>query len=145
MRGGSISLPRPFRNLDGHSPVGVLFPPAARGLEVKLLQPLGDRPDAARPDGTVVRLYNGCDLEPRPTEEDLVGGVEFRPTHLALYNGDLKLLARELHDGVARYALEDVSRNGRRDELALPDEEDVRRARLRDLSVLGEEDGVVVA
>src|SRR5215210_2429958 len=145
MRGGSISLPRPFRSLDGHRPVGVLFPPSARGLEVKLLQSLGDGPDAAGPDGAVVDLYDGCDLEPGAGKEDLVRGVEFRPADLALYDGYLELLGGELHDGVARYAFQDVGRNRRRDELALPDEEDVRRARLGDLPVLGEEDGIVVA
>src|SRR5215211_2835411 len=145
MKGGSISSRRPLRNLDGHGPVGVLFPLAARGLEVQLLQALGDGSYAAGPDGSVVHLDYGCDLEPRPREEDLVCGVELRAAHLALYDGYLELLARELHDGVARYAFEDVRRDGRRDELALPDEEDVGRARLGDLAVLGEEDRVVVA
>src|SRR5215203_3038281 len=145
MKGGSISSRRPLRNLDGHRPVGILFPPAACGLEVQLLQALGDGPYVARPDGSVVDLRDRCDLEPRPGEEDLISGVELRTAHLALYDRYLELLAGELHDGVARYALQDVRRDGRRDELALPNEEDVRRARLGDLPILGEEDGVVVA
>src|SRR5829696_691995 len=110
MRGGSISLLHPVRNLDGHGPVCVLFPPAARGLEVQLLQALGDRSYAARPDRTVVHLDDGCDLEPRPREEDLVCGVELRAAHLALYDGYLELLACELHDCVARYTFENVRR-----------------------------------
>src|SRR5215203_1931520 len=145
MKGGSISSRRPLRNLDGHGPVCVLFPPAPRGLEVQLLQPLDDGSYAARPDGTVVDLNHRCDLEPRPREEDLVCGVELRAVHRTLYDGDPELIARKFHDGVARYALQDVRRDGRRDELAFPDEEDVRRARLGDLAVLGEEDGIIVA
>src|SRR5215212_2876600 len=144
MKGGSISSRRPLRNLDGHGPVCVLFPPAPRGLEVQLLQPLDDGSYAARPDGTVVDLNHRCDLEPRPREEDLVCGVELRAVHRTLCDGDPELFAREFHDGVARYALQDVRCYGRRDELAFPDEEDVRRARLGDLAVLSEEDGVVV-
>src|SRR5919112_443321 len=101
MKGGSISLPDPLRNLDGHGPVGVLFPRTPRGLEVQLLQTLDD--------------------------------------------GHPQLVGRELHDGVARYALQYVGRNRRGDELPLPDQEDVGGARLRDLPVLREEDGVVVA
>src|SRR5215210_2883852 len=145
MKGGSISSRRPLRNLDGHRPVCVLFPPAPRGLEVQLLQPLGDGSYATRSDGTVVYLDDGCDLKPRPREEDLVCGVEFRAVHCTLYDGDSELFVGEFHDGVARYALQDIRRYGRRDEPSLPHEEDVRRARLGDLAVLGEEDGVVVA
>src|SRR5215210_624455 len=136
MKGGSISSRRPFRNLDGHRPVCVILPLAAGGLEVHLLQALGDGPYAARPDGTVVDLDHGCYLESRPREEDFVCGVELRTAHLALYDGYPELLACELHDGVARYALQYVSSYGRCDELTLPDEEDVRRARLGDLAVL---------
>src|SRR5919112_17737 len=145
MKGGSISSRRPLRNLDSDGPVSVLLPLAARGLEVQLLQALGDGPYTAGPDWTVVHLDHGCYLEPSPREEDLVCGVELRTSHLALYDGHPELLAGQLHDGVARYALKDVSRDGRCDELALPDQEDVRRASLGDLTVLGEEDGVVVA
>src|SRR5215211_4941052 len=145
MRSGSISLPRPFRNLYGHRPAGVLFPSTARGLEVQFLQALGDGSYAACPHGAVVHLDHGRYLEPRPGEEDLVRGVEFRAAHLSFYDRHTELLAGEFHDGVARYALQDVRRYGRCDELALPEEEDVRRTRLGDLPVLGEEDGVVVA
>src|SRR5215213_406848 len=145
MKGGSISSRRPLRNLDGDGPVGVLLPLAARGLEVQFLQALGDGSYTAGPDGTVVHLDDGCDLEPRPREEHLVCGVELRTAHLALYDGHPELLVGQLHDGVARYALQDVRCDGRCDKVALPDEEDVRRARLGDLAVLGEEDGVVVA
>src|ERR687889_2646233 len=144
MKGGSISSRRPLRNLDGHRPVGVLLPLAARGLEVQLLQALGDGPYAARPDGTVVHLDHGRYLEPRPGEEDLVRGVELRAVHRTLYDRHPEFFARQLHDGVARYALQDVRRYWRGDELALPEEEDVRRASLGDLAVLGEKDGVVV-
>src|SRR5215210_217783 len=145
MRGGSISLPRSLCNLDGDGPVSVLLPLAARGLEVQFLQALGDGSYTAGSDGTVVHLDHGCYLEPRPREEDLVCGVELRTSHLALYSGHPELLACQLHNGVSRYALQDVSRDGRCDELALPEKEDVRRAGLGDLAVLGEEDGVVVA
>src|ERR687897_513440 len=145
MKSGSISLPRPLRNLDGHRPVGVLFPHAARGLEVQLLQTLDDGAYAARPDGPVVHLDDGRDLEPRATEEHLIGGVELRAAHLPLDDRYPELLAGELHHGVAGYAFEDVGRDRRCDELALPDEEDVGRASLRDLPVLCQEDGVVVA
>src|SRR5918997_911205 len=135
---------RPLRNLDGHRPVGVLFPLAARGLEVQVLQALGDGSYAPVPDGAVVNLDHGRYLEPRPREEDLVRGVELRAAHLALYDGHPELFACQLHDGLACYSLQDVRRDGRCDELALPDQKDVRRARLGDLAVLGEEDGVVV-
>src|SRR5918994_783041 len=145
MKGGSISSRRPLRNLDGHRPVGVLLPLAARGLEVQLLQALRDGSYGAGPDGTVVHLDHGRYLEPRSREEDLVRGVELRAIHRTLYNRHPELFACQLHDGVARYAFQDVRRYGRGDELALPDQEDVRRARLGDLAVLGEEDGVVVA
>src|ERR671916_292191 len=129
MWGGSISPPRPLRNLDGDGPIRVRIPAAAGGLEVQLLQALRD----------------GRDLEACAGEEDLVRGVELRPADLALDDRDPELLLRELHDGLARYALQDVCRDGRRDELSLADEEYVGGARLRDLPVLGEEDGVVVA
>ena len=66
MKGGSISSRRPLRNLDGDGPVSVLFPLAAGGLEVQLLQALGDGSYTASPDGTVVHLDDGCYLEPRP-------------------------------------------------------------------------------
>src|SRR5215208_3765526 len=132
MKGGSISSRRPLRNLDGDGPVGVLLPLAARGLEVQFLQALGDGSYTAGPDGTVVHLDDGCDLEPRPREEHLVCGVELRTSHLALYDGHPELLVGQLHDGVARYALQDVRCDGRCDKVALPDEEDVRRARLGD-------------
>src|SRR5215203_518031 len=145
MKGGSISSRRPLRNLDGHSPVSVLLPLAARGLEVQFLQALRDGSYATSPDGSVVHLDHGCDLEPRPREEHLVCGVELRTSNLALNDGHPELFACQLHDSVARYALQDVRRYGRCDELALPDQEDVRRAGLGDLAVLGEEDGVVVA
>src|SRR5215217_2958482 len=145
MKGGSISSRRPLRNLDSDGPVGVLLPLAARGLEVQFLQALGDGSYTAGPDGTVVHLDDGCDLEPRPREEDLVCGVELRTAHLTLYDGHPELLAGQLHDGVARYAFQDVRRDRRGDELALPDQEDIRRASLGDLAVLGKEDGVVVA
>src|ERR671910_708510 len=145
MKGGSISSRRPLRNLDGHRPVGVLLPLAARGLEVQFLQALGDGSYAARPDGTVVHLDDGRYLEPRARQEDLVRGVELGAVTRTLYDGNPELLAGQLHDGVARYALQDIRRYGRGDELALPDQKDVRRARLGDLAVLGEEDGVVVA
>src|SRR5918993_3611854 len=144
MKGGSISSRRPLRNLDGHRPVGVLLPLAARGLEVQFLQALGDGPYAAGPDGTVVYLDHGRYLEPRPREEDLLCGVKLCAVHRTLHNRHPGLSARQLHDGVARYAFQDVRRYGRCDELALPDQEDVRRASLGDLAVLGEEDGVVV-
>src|SRR5215211_4554678 len=130
MKGGSISSRRPLRNLDGHGPVGVLFPLAARGLEVQLLQALGDGSYAAGPDGPVVDLDDGCYLEPRPREEDLVCGVELCAIHRTLYDVHSEFFAGQLHDGVAGYALQDVRRDGRGDELALPEEEDVRRARL---------------
>src|SRR3712207_7947460 len=42
-------------------------------------------------------------------------------------------------------ALQDVRRDGRRDKGALAHEEDVGRARLGDVAVLGKKDGVVVA
>src|SRR5918993_1335202 len=145
MKGGSISSRRPLRNLYGDGPVGVLFPLTARGLEVQLLQALGDGSYAPGPDGTVVHLDDGRYLEPRPREEDLVCGVELCAVHRTLDNRHPELLARQLHNGVARYALQDVRRDGRCDDLALPDQEDVRRASLGDLAVLGEEDGVVVA
>src|SRR5919107_3471042 len=145
MKGGSISLPRRLRNLDGHGPVGVLVPPATCGLEVQLLQTLDDGTYAARPDGPVVHLDDGRDLEPRTGEEHLIGGVELRPVHVALHYGHPKLFLRELHHGVAGYALQYVRRNRRRDERALPHEEDVGRAGLRDLPILSQEDGVVVA
>src|SRR5215203_3221117 len=145
MKGGSISSRRPLRNLDGHSPVSVLLPLAARGLEVQFLQALRDGSYATSPDGTVVHLDHGCDLEPRPREEHLDCGVELRTSNLALNDGHPELFACQLHDSVARYALQDVRRYGRCDELALPDQEDVRCASLGDLAVLGEEDGVVVA
>ena len=47
-RGGSISLPRPLRNLDGDGPVFVAVQALAGGPEVELLQALGDGADAAR-------------------------------------------------------------------------------------------------
>src|SRR5215210_3988535 len=99
MKGGSISLPHSFRNLYGHRPIGVLVPPAARGLEVQLLQALDDRAYAARADGPVVDLDDGGDLEPRPREKHLISGIELRPTHLALDDGHPELFARKLHDG----------------------------------------------
>src|SRR5918995_5114321 len=145
MKGGSISSRRPLRNLDSDGPVSVLLPLAARGPEVQLLQALGDGSYAAGPDGTVVHLDHGCYLEPRPLEEYLVCGVELCTAYLALYDGHPELLACQLHDGIACYALQDISRDGRCDELTLPYQEDVRRASLGDLAVLGEEDGVVVA
>src|SRR5215208_7694385 len=145
MKGGSISSRRPLRNLDGDGPGGVLLPLAARGLEVQLLQALCNGPYAAGPDGTVVHLDHGRYLEPRPREEDLVCGVELCAVHRTLYDGHPEFFACQLHDGVARYSFQDVSRYGRGDELALPDQEDVRRTSLGDLAVLGEEDGVVVA
>src|SRR5829696_4179587 len=116
MKGGSISLPRRLRNLDGHRPVGVLFPHAARGLEVQLLQTLDDGTYAARPDGPVVHLDDGRDLEPRSAEEHLIGGVELRAAHLPLDDRHPELFASELHHGVAGYALEDVGRDGRSEE-----------------------------
>src|SRR5919112_4124759 len=145
MKGGSISLPRRLRNLDGHGPVGVLFPCAAGGLEVQLLQTLGDGTYAARPDGPVVHRDDGRDLEPRPGEEHLIGGGELGAVYNPLDDRHPELLAGELHHGVTGYAFEDIGRNRRRDELALPYEEDVGRAGLRDLPVLRQEDGVVVA
>src|SRR5215216_5146506 len=145
MKGGSISSRRPLRNLDSDGPVSVLLPLAARGLEVQLLQALGNRSYTAGPDGTVVHLDHRGYLEPHPGEEDLVCGVELRTAHRELYDRHPELLAGQLHNGIARYALKDVSRDGRCDKLALPDQEDVRRASLGDLTVLGEEDGVVVA
>src|SRR5215208_6314743 len=145
MKGGSMSSRRPLRNLDSDGPVSVLLPLAARGLEVQLLQALGDGSYAAGPDGTDVHLDHGRYLEPRPREEDLVCGVELRAVHRTFHDGHPELFARQLHDGVAGYALQDVSRDWRCDELALPGQEDVRRASLGDLAVLGEEDGVVVA
>src|SRR5918995_808674 len=105
MKGGSISSRRPLRNLDGHGPVGVLFPFAARGLEVQFLQALGDGSYTARSDGTVVHLDHGRYLEPRPREEDLVCRVELCAVHRTLDNRHPELLARQLHNGVARYAL----------------------------------------
>src|ERR671920_299843 len=130
MKGGSISSRRPLRNLDGHRPVGVLLPLAARGLEVQLLQALGDGPYAARPDGTVVHLDHGRYLEPRPGEEDLVRGVELRAVHRTLYDRHPEFFARQLHDGVARYALQDVRRYWRGGGLALSGGGNVWRARL---------------
>src|SRR5918997_4737649 len=110
MKGSSISSRRPLRNLDRDGPVGVLLPLAARGLEVQLLQALGDWPYAARPDGTVVHLDDGRYLEPRPREEDLVRGVELRAVRRTLYNRHPELLSCQLHNGVTRYALQDVRR-----------------------------------
>src|ERR671920_824840 len=98
MKGGSISLPNPFRNLDGHGPVGVLFPRTPRGLEVQLLQTLDDGTDAPRSYGTVVDLDDWCDLEPRPREEHLVSRVELGPADLALDDLHPKLVGRKLHD-----------------------------------------------
>src|SRR5919106_5087281 len=103
MKGGSISSRRPLRNLDSDGPVSVLLPLAARGLEVQFLQALGDGSYTAGPDGTVVHLDDGCDLEPRPREEHLVCSVELRAVHVPLDDGQPDLLARELHHGVARY------------------------------------------
>src|SRR4028119_2089339 len=139
------SLPRgPLRHLDGDGPIRVLVPAAAGGLEVQLLQALGDGADAARAHRAVVHLDDGRYLEARAREEDLVGGVELRAADLALEDRHPELLLRELHHRVARDALEDVGSDGRGDELPLPDEKDVRSTRLGDLPVLGEEDGVVV-
>src|SRR5918998_1804617 len=136
---------RPLRHLDGDGPIGVLVPAAAGGPKVKLLQALGDRPDGACPDGAGGDLGDRRDLEPRARQEDLVGGVELRPVHVALDDRKLHLLLRQLHHGVARDALEYVRRDRRRDELPLADEKDVGRARFGDVPVLGEKDGVVVA
>src|SRR5919107_2497587 len=144
MKGGSISSRRPLRNLDCDGPVSVLFPIAARGLEVQFLQALGDGSYAAGTDGTVVHLDDGRYLEPRPREEDLVRGVELRAVHRTLYDRHPEFFARQLHDGVARYALQDVRRYWRGDELGLPEGGDVCRASLGGLAVLGEKDGVVV-
>src|ERR671912_2509514 len=120
MKGGSISSRRPLRNLDSNGPGGVLLPLAARGLEVQFLQALGDGPYAAGSDGTVVHLDDGRYLEPRPREEYLVRSVELRAVHRTFYNRHPELFAGQLHDGVARYALQDVSRYWRGDELTLP-------------------------
>src|SRR5215210_1662170 len=111
MKGGSISSLRPLRNLDGDGPVGILLPLAARGLEVQFLQALCNGPYAARPDGTVVHLDHGRYLEPRPREEDLICGVKLCAVHRTLYNRHPELFAGQLHDGVAGYALQDVSRD----------------------------------
>src|SRR5918995_1351446 len=57
MKGGSISSRRPLRNLDGDGPVSVLFPLAAGGLEVQLLQALGDLAVLGEEDGVVVACH----------------------------------------------------------------------------------------
>src|SRR5215204_5841565 len=132
MKGGSISSRRPLRNFDGDGPVSVLFPLAARGLEVQLLQALGDGSYAAGPDGTVVHLDHGRYLEPRPSADDLVCGVELRAVHRTIHDGHPELFARQLHDGVAGYSLQEVIRYWRVDEWALPDQEDGRCAGLGD-------------
>src|SRR5215210_1572018 len=145
MWGGSISPPRPLRNLDGDGPVGVRVPAAAGCLEVQLLQALGYGADAARADGAVVHRDHGRYLEACAGKEDLVRRVELGPANVALRNGEVELPLGELHHRVAGYALEDVRGNPRGYELALPNEEDVGSTRLGDEACLVEEDGVVLA
>ena len=65
MWGGSISPPRPLRNLDGDGPILVAVQALAGGLEVEFLQAFGDGADAARADGAAVDLHYRGDLEPR--------------------------------------------------------------------------------
>src|SRR5215207_4454453 len=137
IRGASISPGRLLRNLDGHGPVRVLGPVAARGLEIQLLQARRHRSHLAGPYGAVVYLDDGRYLEPRPRQEDLVGDVQLGSSYVALVDGHPEFLLGELHYRVARDAFEDVRRDGGRHEAALADQEDVRRARLGDEPALG--------
>src|SRR3712207_5825876 len=144
MWGGSISPPRPLRNLDGHGPVGVLGPAAAGRLEVQLLQPLGDGADAAGTYGAVVHGDHRGYLEAGAGQEDLVCRVQLCAADVALRGGKIELSGGEVHHRVAGYPLQDVRGDARSYELALSHQKDVGGARLGDKAGLGQEDRVVV-
>src|SRR5439155_23263432 len=98
--------------------------------DVRVANPLPDRPDVAAADRAAVDLDTRRDLCAGAAEEHLVRDVQLRPVDRALLDGDPEL-PREGEDRVAGDALEDVGRDRRRDERAVADHEEVRAAALR--------------
>ena len=82
MKGGSISL-LAARSATSTATVQSAYsshsPRAA--LKYSSCRRSATGPMLAGTDGPVVHLDDGCDLEPRPREEHLVGGVELRAVH----------------------------------------------------------------
>src|SRR5947209_6900022 len=107
---------------DMFDPVLVAVDFSTHGREVRLLDGLGHRPGLA--DETVVDLADGHYLGGRSREKRLLAHVQVAAQDVA----DLDLVAevtRDRHHRVLGDALQGAGGNGRRDELAAPDDEDV--------------------
>src|SRR5581483_12299614 len=90
----------------GHDPAGVGRVAAADGVEEERLQLARHRADAAVADLAVVHLDHGREVRRGPGHEALVGDVELGAVDRALDDLETELLARQLHDGGERDALE---------------------------------------
>src|SRR4051812_35938936 len=114
---------------DMFDPVLVSVDLTADGAEVRLLHGAPDGPGFA--DDAVIDLANGHDLGGRAGEERLLAGVEVAAQDVA----DRHVVAQVAGDRdhrVARDALEGAGADGRRDDRALLDDEEVLAGALAD-------------
>ena len=135
---------------DGYCPVhrrtprGVFRQFPAHGLYEDALKLLRDRAGPAVADLAPVHLDQRSDLRAGAAEERLVGGVELRAADAALDHVAAHLVPDQLADHAPRDAFQVVLLRGRRDERAAAHEEDVLRARLGNVSVLRQENRLVI-
>src|SRR5438105_11989880 len=120
---------RSNRSVDRQRPVSVLGVVASDGLEVDLLQLLGELAHPPVRDRPAVHLDHRRDLRPGPAEEDLVADVELRAVDASLDHGHLQLLTDQPDHQAAGDPLQDVVGDRRgREHAVLQDEEVLGRS-----------------
>src|ERR1700692_4899361 len=128
---------------DRGQPVRVAVVLSLADGEVEVLELAGQRPGRPRADGALIDLDDRRNLGAGPAEQDLIGDVKLTAVDPALDDLDTELVTRKRHQHRAGDALNDVLRCGRSDQAAAPDDEEILRAPLTDVALLGHEDRLV--
>src|ERR1051326_1730847 len=135
-----------YRRIHRGTPhVAILRQAAPHDVEVELLQGAADWSDFAIADGTMIDHYNRRELRTRAAQEYFVRHIEFGTINLALARDASQLAAGQFHHRFACDAEQDILGWSGRDQFVINDQEDVFRAALRHVSIMGQHNSLVEA